>query len=97
MDVIFPALDHLPLAGTLSDPEGPLRGAVLIGSAMGVPRGFYGAFADYLADSGLAVLRFDYRGIGGAVRPAPWGRPAHLRTTRGRRLRMVRPSLRAPA
>jgi predicted alpha/beta hydrolase len=68
MDVIFPALDHLPLAGTLSDPEGPLRGAVLIGSAMGVPRGFYGAFADYLADSGLAVLRFDYRGIGGSLR-----------------------------
>ena len=68
MDVIFPALDRLPLAGTLSEPQGPVRGAVLIGSAMGVPRGFYAAFADYLAEGGLAVLRFDYRGIGGSLR-----------------------------
>ena len=68
MDVVFPALDHVPLAGTLSDPQGPLRGAVVIGSAMGVPRGFYGAFADYLAEGGLAALRFDYRGIGGSLR-----------------------------
>jgi predicted alpha/beta hydrolase len=68
MDVILPALDRLPLAGTLSEPQGPVRGAVLIGSAMGVPRAFYGGFADYLAEGGLAVLRFDYRGIGGSLR-----------------------------
>ncbi|HWE24431.1 MAG TPA: alpha/beta fold hydrolase [Myxococcales bacterium] len=68
MDVIFPALDHVPLAGTLTEARGPLRGAVLIASAMGVPRGFYGAFADYLAEAGLTVLRFDYRGIGGSLR-----------------------------
>ncbi len=68
MDVIIPALDHLPLAGTLTEPQGAPRGAVLIGSAMGVPRGFYGPFADYLAEGSLAVLRFDYRGIGGSLR-----------------------------
>lgn len=68
MDVIFPALDHLPLAGTLTDAQPPMRGAVVIGSAMAVPRGFYGPFADYLAEGGLTVLRFDYRGIGGSLR-----------------------------
>jgi len=68
MDVIIPALDHLPLAGTLTEPQGAPRGAVLIGSAMGVPRGFYSPFADYLAEGSLAVLRFDYRGIGGSLR-----------------------------
>jgi predicted alpha/beta hydrolase len=68
VDVVFPALDHVPLAGTLSDPQGPVRGAVVIGSAMGVPRGFYGGFADYLAEGGLSALRFDYRGIGGSLR-----------------------------
>ena len=68
MDVVFPALDHVPLAGTLTESQGPPRGAVLIGSAMGVPRSFYGTFADYLAEGGLAVLRFDYRGIGGSLR-----------------------------
>jgi predicted alpha/beta hydrolase len=70
VDVIIPALDRLPLAGTLSEPQGAVRGAVLIGSAMGVPRGFYGGFADYLAEAGLAALRFDYRGIGGSLRGA---------------------------
>jgi predicted alpha/beta hydrolase len=68
MDVIIPALDHLPLAGTLAEPQGAPRGAVLIGSAMGVPRGFYGPFAEYLAEGGLVVLRFDYRGVGGSLR-----------------------------
>jgi predicted alpha/beta hydrolase len=68
MDVVFPALDHVPLAGTLSEPPGVPRGAVLIASAMGVPRGFYAPFADYLTEAGLAVLRFDYRGIGGSLR-----------------------------
>jgi predicted alpha/beta hydrolase len=68
MDVILPALDHLPLAGTLSEPQGQSRGAVVIAPAMGVPRGFYGAFSDFLADGGLTVLRFDYRGIGGSLR-----------------------------
>ena len=68
MDDIFPALDHPPLAGTLSEPQGTVHGAVVIGSAMGVPRAFYGAFTEYLAEGGLATLRFDYRGIGGSLR-----------------------------
>ena len=68
MDVIFPALDHLPLAGTLTEAQGQLRGAVVVAPAMGVPRGFYGAFADFLAEGGFATLRFDYRGIGGSLR-----------------------------
>ena len=35
---------------------------------MGVPRGFYGPFSEFLAEAGLTVLRFDYRGIGGSLR-----------------------------
>src|SRR5205823_4768419 len=54
--------------GTLSEPASRPRGAVVIASALGVPRGFYGAFAGYLAEGGLATLRFDYRGIGGSLR-----------------------------
>ena len=68
MDVIFPALDHLPLAGTLTEPQGQFRGAVIVAPAMGVPRGFYGPFSEFLAEGGLTVLRFDYRGIGGSLR-----------------------------
>jgi predicted alpha/beta hydrolase len=68
MDVIFPALDHAPLAGSLTEPSGSVRAAVLIGSATGVPRSYYDGYADYLAEAGFAALRFDYRGIGGSLR-----------------------------
>ena len=33
---------------------------------MGVRRGFYQAFAAFLAESGVATLIFDYRGVGGS-------------------------------
>ena len=41
-----------------------LKGAVLIGPATGVKRQFYANFANYLAESGYAVLTYDNRGIG---------------------------------
>ncbi len=77
--VRFPARDGLELAGDLFLPAGPPRAAVLIAPAMGVARGFYGAFASFLAREGMAALTLDYRGIGGsrdgAIRPAlrDWG------------------------
>ncbi len=40
--------------------------AVLINSAFGVPRLFYDAFAQHLSGHGLAVLTYDYRGMGGS-------------------------------
>ncbi len=49
------------IAATLFGSAGP---GVLIGPAMGVPRRFYQRFANYLAESGMTVLTFDYEGIG---------------------------------
>ncbi len=58
------------------------RIAVLIAPALGVPRRFYDALAQYLAGRGFDVLSFDYRGLGdsgadrepGTIRLADWGR-----------------------
>jgi predicted alpha/beta hydrolase len=75
--------DGLQLAGTLLKPEKTTSGALVIASAMGVPRRFYHPFAYFLSDNGLAVLTFDYRGVGDSnltgidgakVRLEDWGR-----------------------
>lgn len=66
------ATDGYALAADLFEPEGDPRAAVLIAPATGVPRGYYAAFAAYLASRGMATLTFDYRGIGGS-------KPASLR------------------
>jgi predicted alpha/beta hydrolase len=58
------------------------RVAVLIAPALGVPRRFYAAFAEYLAGRGCDVLSVDYRGLGdsgrgcdpAAIRLADWAR-----------------------
>jgi predicted alpha/beta hydrolase len=63
-DITFPATDGYLLAATLFLPRGARRQAVLINSAAGVRRGFYGPFAIYLASRGCAVLTYDYRGTG---------------------------------
>ena len=60
----FPALDGRPLAATIHEPYGPPRAAVVMLGALGVPRRFYAGFARWLAERGVAVLRFDYRGCG---------------------------------
>lgn len=59
----LPARDGYPLAATLFLPDAPPRAAVLINSAMAVPRRYYAPFAQYLAGRGLAVLTYDYRGV----------------------------------
>lgn len=41
-----------------------VKGAVLIGGAMGVRQDYYSAFAEWLAAQGYAVMTFDYRGMG---------------------------------
>jgi predicted alpha/beta hydrolase len=64
--VRFPARDGHALEGELFLPAGPPRAAVLVAPAMGVPRGYYAAFAAHLAREGLAALTLDYRGIGGS-------------------------------
>jgi predicted alpha/beta hydrolase len=64
-EVTFHARDGHRLAASLFEPVGTeRRGAVVVASATGVRRGYYGRFAADLAADGFAVLTFDYRGIG---------------------------------
>jgi len=70
MDMMLPARDGAMLAATLFEPaRGARRGAVLLNSGTGIPRQFYAAFAAHLAMRGLAVLIYDYRGVGGSPKP----------------------------
>jgi predicted alpha/beta hydrolase len=68
-DITFQGTDGYPLAATLFMPRGPRKQAVLINSAVAVPRKVYMPFASYLAGRGNVVVTYDYRGIGGS-RPA---------------------------
>jgi predicted alpha/beta hydrolase len=65
-EVAIDAEDGYRLAGTVFAPRaGVARArAVVINSAMGVPRRYYAPFARFLAASGFHVLTYDYRGIG---------------------------------
>jgi predicted alpha/beta hydrolase len=63
-DITFPATDRYLLGATLFLPRGAKRHAVLINSAIAVPRKIYRGFAGYLAGRGCAVLTYDYRGTG---------------------------------
>ena len=47
-----------------------IKGAVLIGGAMGVRQDYYAPFAQWLAAQGFAVMTFDYRGMGDSRAPA---------------------------
>lgn len=62
--------DGFLLPATVHAPAQP-RAALLIASAMAVPRQFYRKFAQALAQRGIAVLTFDYRGIGDAAATLP--------------------------
>jgi predicted alpha/beta hydrolase len=63
------AADGRHLAATWYEPPaGAARAVAVISSAAGVPRGYYRAFAGWLAERGYAVLSYDYRGIGGSRR-----------------------------
>jgi predicted alpha/beta hydrolase len=59
------AVDGYPLAATRFSPSNVRsRRLVVINGATGVPHRFYRHFATYLADAGLDVISYDYRGIG---------------------------------
>ena len=53
-------------ASWFEPPTGDARAVAVISSAAGVPRGYYRAFAQWLAGRGYAVLTYDYRGIAGS-------------------------------
>ena len=53
------------------EPSGAPRASIVIGGAMGVRQSFYEPFAHWLAQQGLAVWTFDYRGSGDSLNGAP--------------------------
>lgn len=60
----------VPLALRVYEPEGgtsAARASVVIGGAMGVRQAFYEAFARWLAQQGVRVTTFDYRGHGDSL------------------------------
>ncbi|HEY8607211.1 MAG TPA: alpha/beta fold hydrolase [Noviherbaspirillum sp.] len=59
--------DGMPVAGLRYTPQGRARAVVVLAAAMGVRQDFYAAFAAFLAEQGIAVLSFDYRGVGRSV------------------------------
>lgn len=69
--------DGFALAGTVHGDPATARAALLIAPAMGVSQSYYASFARWLAAQGIAVLSFDYRGMGQS-RPAE-----HARSLRG--------------
>jgi len=71
-DVAIAAKDGYPLAATSFLPDPPPATWVIVNSATAVRRTYYARFARFLAEQGLAVVTYDYRGIGGS-------RPKRLR------------------
>lgn len=78
-DPVLMAQDGRHLAASWHEPAVPARAVAVISSAAGVPRGYYRAFAAWLASRGYAVLSYDYRGIGGSRRGALRDDPATMR------------------
>jgi predicted alpha/beta hydrolase len=67
----FRTKDGCAISGTLYEPTAVVgasevqpAGAVLMVCAMGVPQTFYRSFCEWLAQHGLVVMTFDYRGMG---------------------------------
>lgn len=56
--------ERSPLAATLFRPQRPVKAALMIAPATGIKRGFYHAFAAWLAQVGYGVITFDNHGIG---------------------------------
>lgn len=68
-DLQLAARDGVVLGASLYRPAQPRGLAVLLNSGTGIARQFYGAFAGHLAEQGISVLTYDYRGIGGSEKP----------------------------
>jgi predicted alpha/beta hydrolase len=62
-NITIVARDGFPLAATLFNPSKPAV-FLTIASALGVPRKRYASFARYILNFGIAIVTFDYRGIG---------------------------------
>lgn len=65
-DVRIETDDGVRLAATEYGSAEPLRGVVVVSSAIAMPRQYYDAFATWFAERGFRVVTYDYRGIGGS-------------------------------
>lgn len=78
-DLTIRAEDGHALSARLFTPDADARGAVILASAMAVPSRFYAKYAQWLAEQGMAVVSFDYRGMrdrplrGSPHRMRDWG------------------------
>ena len=75
--------DGRALAGSLFHGDDEALGVVVVAGATGVVRRLYARLAEFLVTRGLAVVTFDYRGVGGSrgaalrhdtARLSDWGR-----------------------
>jgi predicted alpha/beta hydrolase len=79
-DTQITARDGRALAATVVTPSDRMpKRAVIVASATAVPRKIYTPFARYLAQQGMTVLTFDYRGIGGSLAGDIRKEPARMR------------------
>jgi predicted alpha/beta hydrolase len=67
----LPVDGGMPLAVRRYEPAAAPRASIVIGGAMGVRQSFYEPFAQWLAQQGLRVWTFDYRGSGDSRGDAP--------------------------
>jgi len=64
-------IDGAVVSGRRKAPTGEAHGTVVIAGATAVPASYYEPLADWLVDAcGVAVVTFDYRGIGGSRGPS---------------------------
>lgn len=63
-DLTLHSADGVTLQATQYDAQTPIKGALVIGSALGVPRKIYRVFSEFLCQQGYSVLTFDYRSSG---------------------------------
>lgn len=56
--------DGFKLEATCFEAAGTPRAIIVVASAMGVSRRYYGRFGEFMAAQGVACLTFDYRGVG---------------------------------
>ncbi|CAN5356771.1 alpha/beta fold hydrolase [soil metagenome] len=61
--------DGIDLSATRFAPQGKARAVIVLPAAMGVKQDYYAAFAQFLSEQGMAVLTFDYRGMGQSLPP----------------------------
>lgn len=72
-DFTIPSGDYV-LPARLFLPDGPVTRAYVLHAATGVPRDYYGKFAEWVAEKGYAILTYSYRSDGTA--------PSALKTSR---------------